>query len=379
MKKILHLTHTDISSDSRIIKEMKALNDEGYQVSGLGITLEEEEHKSLLNFSGEVKSISLASRRMDFLPRTIRHTLSLFELIAKMLPLAVKQKPEVIHCHDTLVLPLGVLVKLFTKAKLVYDAHELESDRNGLTGLQSKLTRFVEKTLWRFVDRLIVVSPSIDSWYQDNIGVKPSEVILNSPLLVGSESFSDNYLRQKFSIPEDEKIFLYVGILGIGRGIDLLVEAFSHKDVSAHLVFLGYGELAGYLQQRAEEFNNFHVHSAVPHADVVPIAKSADYGLCLIQNVSLSDYYCLPNKLFEYCFAGVPVLASNFPDIRAVVDAYNLGGYCELNADSVRSKVMELQGTTRLYHFNDVYPLSWQAQEEKIKKLYKTLFSIGLS
>ena len=46
--------------------------------------------------------------------------------------------------------------------------------------------------------------------------------------------------------------------------------------------------------------------------------------MCLIQNVSLSDYYCLPNKLFEYCFAEIPVLASNFPDISQTVEKYDL-------------------------------------------------------
>jgi hypothetical protein len=70
------------------------------------------------------------------------------------------------------------------------------------------------------------------------------------------------------------------------------------------VVFLGYGELSQDLKRLAAEHPNIHVHDAVPHSQVVPIAQSADFGLCLVQDVSLSDYYCLPNKLFEYYFAG---------------------------------------------------------------------------
>jgi hypothetical protein len=50
---------------------------------------------------------------------------TLFELVGRMLPRAVRERPDVIHCHDTLVLPLGCIVKWLTGAKLVYDAHEL--------------------------------------------------------------------------------------------------------------------------------------------------------------------------------------------------------------------------------------------------------------
>src|SRR5690554_1162225 len=165
MIKSLHLTHTDIESDSRILKEMGSLASAGYVVSGIGVVLEDGAQKSAAGFKAKISAIRLTSRRLTFLPRTLRHVLSLVELVAKMLPRAIQQRPGIIHCHDTLVLPLGVIVKFFTGARLVYDAHELESDRNGLTKLQSRLTRRAEKLLWRFVDALIVVSPSIDNWY----------------------------------------------------------------------------------------------------------------------------------------------------------------------------------------------------------------------
>jgi glycosyltransferase involved in cell wall biosynthesis len=374
-KNNLHLTHTDIESDSRILKEMGALAVAGYKISGLGVALNEGSQKSPIAFSADIGAIKLISRQWTFLPRTLRHVVSLFELVAKMLPNAIRKKPDIVHCHDTLVLPLGVIVKIFTGARLVYDAHELESDRNGLSRLQGRLTLWVEKILWRFVDALIVVSPSIQKWYCETLGVKKSTVILNAPLFIKNDDGGDNYLRHKFSIPRSHKIFIYVGILGEGRGLDLITQAFIDKNVSSHVVFLGYGELSDRLKKLAEKHSNLHVHDAVPHSQVVPVVKSADFGLCLIQNVSLSDYYCLPNKLFEYCFAGVPVLASDFPDIRSVVTEYGIGDCCDLEIDSIRKAVKDLEYSNKKFSFADIASLSWEAQQIKLVHLYEQLNS----
>lgn len=375
MKNTLHLTHTDIESDSRILKEMGALAGAGYAVSGIGVVLEEGAEKSAISFTADIDSIQLHSRKLTFLPRTLRHVASLCELVAKMLPRAIRQRPDVIHCHDTLVLPLGVIVKFFTRAKLIYDAHELESDRNGLTKLQGLLTLRAEKVLWRFVDALIVVSPSIERWYHETIGPKRSAVILNSPLFAEGLQKDENYLRMKFSIPVERKIFIYVGILGRGRGIDLLTDAFKDPQISSHIVFLGYGELSDELKRQAALHPNMHVHDAVPHSQVVPIVQSADFGLCLVQDVSLSDYYCLPNKLFEYCFAGVPVLASDFPDIRAVLSEYGIGEPCKLQADEIRDAILRLECSQSTFQFANLTPLSWQAQEQKLVALYQQCLS----
>lgn len=373
MKKVLHLTHTDIESDSRILKEMGALAAEGYTMSGIGVVLEEGAQKTSVTFSAHITSIKLRSRRLTFLPRTLRHVVTLCELMGKMLPRAIRERPQVIHCHDTLVLPLGCIVKWLTGAKLIYDAHELESNRNGLTRVQGALTLCVEKLLWRFVDALIVVSPSINDWYQKKIGLKQSEVILNSPLFHEMHLQNEGYLRKKFSIPDQNKIFIYVGILGQGRGLDLIAKAFQDTLITAHVVFLGYGELSKDLKHLAEKYPNFHVHDAVPHSQVVPIVQSADFGLCMVQNVSLSDYYCLPNKLFEYCFAGVPVLASDFPDIRALIDQYGIGECCELTVDSICDAILRIENTLPAFKFQNLLPLSWQAQEEKLIKLYEKI------
>ena len=99
--------------------------------------------------------------------------------------------------------------------------------------------------------------------------------------------------------------------------------------------------------------------------------KAADIGLCLVQNVSLSDYYCLPNKLFEYCFAGIPVLASDFPDISSLISEYNLGMCCSLDFDSIKQAVLDIERHGVDFNFHDLSPLAWQAQSEKLNNFYR--------
>jgi glycosyltransferase involved in cell wall biosynthesis len=348
--------------------------DNTYNIYGIGIITNVSHIEDLNGL--HIVPIQIRSNKLKFLPK-IRVILIAIEMITKILFKALKLKPKIIHCHDNTVLFTSVILKIFTGAKLIYDAHELESDRNGLTKTLGKMTFFTEKILWRYIDSLIVVSPSIEKWYKNNIGEKNSEIILNSPILKKDEVSinDDSYLRDYFNIASSSRIFLYIGILGRGRGIDLIIEAFKKEDITSSLVFLGYGELSDELKELAKKYPNIYVHDAVAHEKVVSVAKSADIGLCLIQNVSLSDYYCLPNKLFEYCFSEIPVLASDFPDIAKVVNEYNLGKCTKLDVENVYNAIKEFECMEVLPKINakDLYSLSWVAQEEKLIKLYKSM------
>ncbi|MCX6227053.1 MAG: glycosyltransferase, partial [Bacteroidia bacterium] len=352
-----------------------------YTLFGIGVAMDEGLAVSSQANTLKIDCIILKSRSFGFLPTFVRHAFSLIELSVKMSVKAIRIRPGIIHCHDTMVLPFGAILKLITGAKLIYDAHELESDRNGLTSILSKATLMAEKMFWPLVDYLITVSPSIQDWYQNNIGKKPSEVILNSPILgYGLESlhhFEENYLRGEYGIASNEMIFIYVGILGRGRGIQSLLDVFS-KQTRVHVVFMGFGEFEELVKNYADIYSNIHFHSTVPHEDVVEVVRSADVGLCMIGNVSLSDYFCLPNKLFEYCFAGVPVIASDFPDIVDVVTRFELGICCNQNNESIRTAV-ELFVSNKMNMNIDIETLEelgWEAQKTKLLNVYEYLSNL---
>lgn len=379
-KRILHLSHTDIRYDSRILKEMICVAKlPNVELFGIGVEMDEGNKIPSEAQSLNIRSINLAARKLTFLWPFLRHLFTIIELAIRIAVIALRFRPEIIHCHDVVVLPPAVLLKVLLRAKLVYDAHELESNRNGLTPFLSKATLVTERMLWPHVDFLITVSSSIERWYFQHLGEKSSKIILNSPVIATAtqqDCLPANYLRTKFSIPDPCKVFIYVGILGKGRGIELFLEIFS-RIKKAHLVFLGYGVLADLIEGQSKIHHNIHYHPAVNHNQVVSLVKSADVGLCLIENISLSDYYCLPNKLFEYIFAGVPVIASQFPDIAETVRQYTLGVCCDEQMESIERAV---QGFITGEHTvaidqERIHDLSWEVQDAKLTRLYEQVLA----
>lgn len=376
---VLHLSHTYVNVDARILKEMHALQVSGLPIDlqGLGVIMNEGGADSLLANDLQLDAIRLWSRGMTWLPRVIRHFLTFPEYTFKIAFSALRYKPHIVHCHDILALPVGALLKLVYGTKIIYDAHELESNMNSMSRLTGWMVYCVERCLWRYVDQFVTVSPSIAKWYQAQLSEKPTTLVYNSPLLNEQEqdsAFGPNYLRNKFKIPDDAKIFIYVGYFGQGRGIEQLIDMFKQIP-EAHLVFLGHGWMQEHIVKVIKDQWNIHFHPSVPHEQVVSVVRSANVGFCMIGNVSLSDYYCLPNKLFEYIFAGVSVIASDFPDIRQVVDQYQLGVCSEQDPASIKAAVESIVhgdvqtqvDTTKLWD------LSWKAQAGRLIALYGTV------
>jgi glycosyltransferase involved in cell wall biosynthesis len=373
--KILHLTHTDLRYDNRILKELEALGEEkSYDIFALGIFLDERAKFSSRKIRANILNLNLISNNIKNIPRSIKYFFVLIELSFKFFIHGVKIRPNVIHCHDTMVLPIGVLIKFFSKSTLIYDAHELESNKNGQSYLLSKFTLFIEKLCWDNVTHFISVSNSIINWYNVNFSFKKSTLILNSPTLNSITYQGDyRYFHRKYNIPNSELVFVYLGYFGKGRSIELLIEVFKNPKISAHLVFIGYGEMDFYIKSNQEQYENIHLHPSVSHENVVELVKSADVGFCLIENVSLSDYYALPNKLFEYIFASTPVIASNFPELANTVNKYNLGWLCNSDYDSINNLILDIESIKINKTFEDLYQLSWDFQKEKLNNIYKTL------
>lgn len=376
--RILHITHTDIRFDNRIIKEITSLsNNPKNTVYGIGIVCDEGSALNKLNdINAEIISLKLFIDNLNFLPKVLKHLFKFLELFIRIIFLNSKIRPDVVHCHDTLVLPIGFFIKLFLGKKLVYDAHELESNKNGQTKFLSRMTLVIEKLCYHSIDLLISVSPSIIKWYELNLGKKNNVIILNSPQIEKLATSIDQeikYLHNKFTIETDRLVFIYVGALAEGRGIEILLDAFRNPLVKSHIVFMGFGPLKEEILKNVHAVNNIHFHNPVRHDEVVKIVKHADVGLCFLQNISLSDYYCLPNKLFEYIFSGTPVLATNFPDISDLVSEYNLGICCDFNLTDLINSILTLEKNPPGRVSEDLHNLSWDAQGEKLISAYKTI------
>ena len=377
--KVLHLTHTDINKDPRIIKSIKAIDKLSWiEVYGIGI--QDSSHYSRrfeTKDSIDINTITLKlfSKKLTFLPNILRHLFTLLEFLLRSFFIINKFKPSVIHCHDTLALPIAILFKVFhSKLKVIYDAHELGSNRNGIDNFFSKIVYFFEKITWRFIDHFISVSPSIIKWYEEEYGRKKNTLILNSPEIETKKTKNSNGFRKKFLINDDEKLFIYVGEINKGRGITNLLEIF--KDLKSRILFLGYGPLVNKVKDFEKNYSNIHYHEAVEPDSLISLIQEADVGLCLVERVSLSDYFCLPNKLFEYAFAGLPVIASDFPDIKFLVEKYDLGVCCDSGSIKDVKKNIERYESIIKISKNDVsklHDLSWQKQELNLINVYRRL------
>lgn len=380
MKKILFISSSNILFDSRILKQINAAKNSKFKTLALGIDAEDASRKLKDKeiFIFKLKSRTLNEHLKNVEPRLFIQIFilpfTLLEVLFKFVPKVLRFKPELIHCSDYYLLPIAVVLKILCKSKIIYDVHELESKTNEISKLNSSYVLRLERLVWPFISATIHVSESIKNWYDVNIGPKETIIVYNSPILP-KKILKHNYFREFFSIKYNIKIFLYLGFLSKGRGIEQALRIFSNLSASVAIIFMGNGPLDKQILNKSKTCSNIFLHPAVSHKEVVKLSSSADFGYCMIENISLSDYYCLPNKLFEYTFSGLPVITSKFPELSRLVDSYNLGITAQPDDKSVEKSIKFLAhaGKERRYLDIDLYPLSWASQEIKLRLLFQRL------
>lgn len=322
--KNLHLFLTPFTHESRALKQSKSLIDSGlfdevlFAVSWTDHLPEREtidSHRSIWRVK-----LSIPEKRVIY-------RLRYYEWIARILVNPASDDVEVVQCHSLLSLPVGLLFKLFKRSKVIYDAHELETESNGLKGKRKLLYKIIERLFIPFVDAVMVVSDPIADWYEKHYPIPRPYVVRNIPSMKQNStvSRSDICLKNIFNIPENETLFIYVGGLFRGRGIELLLNAFAQADRTKHIVFMGYGEFEEKIQDYQRQFSNIHFHPAVSPDLVLSYTQTADVGISLIENICLSYYYCLPNKVFEYITSGLPIIVSDFPEMGKLIDNHDCG------------------------------------------------------
>jgi glycosyltransferase involved in cell wall biosynthesis len=135
-------------------------------------------------------------------------------------------------------------------------------------------------------------------------------------------------LLSDFGLPVDKRIVLLQGGLSAGRNLEVLVDAMHYvKDPSVVLVVLGDGLLLRSLQKMAQQeglAGRVYFHAAVPQNELLELTAAADAGVIPYQATCLNNHYCTPNKLFEFIAAGLPILATDLPEIRRLVETLHL-------------------------------------------------------
>jgi len=282
-----------------------------------------------------------------------------------------------INCHGVKVLPLSVLLKYsIGGAKLVYDAHELETETIGLHGFRKWITKQVERLLIRKADHCVFVGRAIEEWYIQQYGLDNTTVLYNCPTYKDTQQ--SNYFREKYAVPIEKSIFLYQGGIDEGRGITLLIKAFSHLADRAVLVIMGYGTLKDWVISQTKKYQNIHYHDAVHPDKLLDYTCCTDYGLSVIEDTSMSYKYCMPNKLFEYIMAKKPVLVSPTIEQRNFVIRYGVGEVAiDFSTEAIQQAALKLiDSSPSVYEVGinrvrDEY--NWEVQEKKLKDIYSKI------
>jgi len=385
-KKICMILGNPFINDNRVLREAGALSKAGYKVRLFASSDPKlPKYEKIDGF--EVIRLPVKNYS-PFRLKIYPYYTELYKSYQKL----VAEKAAIYHCHDLDTLLLGYWVAKKNKAKVIYDTHEYWPSRTGFTKrptdrirviLREPLFRIIEENLIRKVNGVISANETSASALAKYYGIKKPLTIYNYHSLE-NQKFSD-LLRTKLGL-KDKKIVLYLGGINFGRGILELVKALQHLNNNFHLVFLGKGPYKEKAEQLAKRFNldkRVHFPPAVPPKEVIKWASSADVGVSPIQNISKSYYFSSPNKVFEYLMAGLPIAVSDFPEMKMILNKYDVGEVFDpdspksianaikkIFADKTRYKKLK---ENSLMAAREYY--NWEKESKKLISLYRELLS----
>lgn len=318
--------------DSRVEKEARTLSGAGYAVT---VVCKAADGLPSVEERDGIRVLRVARSRLPIPGLRFLLNSRRFERVL------AETRPQILHAHDSDTLGPVAATARRLGIPFVYDAHELwlGQGRWGRSWLWFAFMYLffsvLERRLIRRSAAQVTVSPPIARWLEQRYHLRHVELLPNYPE-AGPESRRDlRSLIDRQRLPLEAPIVLYLGGLMEERGLEALVQSIALWRSDAHLVLLGRGTLEDSLRRLAAEtgvHQRVHMLAPVPPDEVVGWAASADVGVSPLVPSSLNNRYSLGNKLFQYMAAGLPVVASDFPQVRDVVVGSD-AGLCVDTAD----------------------------------------------
>lgn len=368
----VHLYPSTLVFETRIEKIVEVINDTHLfeQVWVIGTGDEELPEVELRTNRIKFFRIYTSNKSQDILGKIIKfakYYLSVWWMLRN-------ESVGCINAHSLSVLPLAIILKFLKKSTVVYDTHELETETPSLIGVRRNIAKVVERIFIKHVNCVFCVSESIADWYKEEYAIKRPLVVLNSPEY--TQISKSTYLRDRLSLSSEKIICLYFGLLEPHRGIEQLIKSFAILDKSKYvLVFIGYGSLSALIQASKSIDSNVFLLPPIKQSDLSQVACSADIGLCLIQPTSKSYDFCMPNKLFEYMSAGLPVIVGPCKSLIQFVNKNKIGVVAEvIEPEEIAASIQKLESFL-MPAFNEhvrtvFHDTSWQSQAIILKRAY---------
>jgi glycosyltransferase involved in cell wall biosynthesis len=375
--RIAMLLHKSVEYDSRVRREADALASAGHQVWVL----------ELAEVPGGAAGLDGFTRRSCLPPSWLRRWLPFHLYRASFLLYflwgIVRVRPDVVHAHDAAMLLPGAIGARLVGARLVYDSHELAT---GVPYRDAGWAWFVAALEGAIVPRcaaVITVSDGIAERLQQRyrLAARPT-VVRNVSALTPQ---GPGGLRSRLGLDRSSPLVLHQGAPAPERGCENLIRATARLD-GVTTVFLGDAE-AGYRSELDAIIGQEGVADRVALLPSVGLNEllgytaEADVGVTLLRDICENHRLALPNKLFEYIAAGVPVLASALPETERLIRQYGVGWCVEGAGDDALvdglsralagSHDPELGERLRLA----AAELRWPVERRRVVDLYQALSS----
>lgn len=373
------LTTSEIFHDTRILNQAKTLAKK-YDVTIIG---RKYSGQKIIKFPFKIKLIKYLKLPL--------FKLNILSSLISIIKATWRQNPDIYHAHDLDGLVCAFPAALLKRKILIYDSHELWSKLypfENLKGIQWLLAPLEKLLIWR-INKGITVNNSIGR-YLKNKYHKDFITLYNVADLTRSQKSQKPTLnkrvnkkvniRQRFP---HQKIILHLGAADEGRGLEQIIQAAKFLPKNFVIIFIGGGKTQKIISQLVKDRGletKIYLLPAVLPSDINSIIKQADLGLALSQKISLSYYYSLPNKIFQYLAANLPILGSNFPEFKKIILKNKIGEVVDpSNPRLISQKIQTLTSKSNQKKFrHHLYGLAksqynWYMESQKLLKLYQDL------
>ena len=245
------------------------------------------------------------------------------EYNVRLLLFLLFSKADIYLSNDTDTLVSNYLASAIRKKALVFDAHEMFPEVPELTQKPFSKSIWTKIEDWIFprLKHCYTVCESIADNYNRRYGIS-MQVVRNIPF-----SEPGIHVDKKELASNGKRVLLYQGAVNVGRGVEWMIEAMPYLDDCIFYI-AGDGDVMPEIRAKVKDLNlenRVVLLGKIPLEELPSYTRSADIGISLLANMGLNYYYSLPNRIFDFMRAGVPVLATDFPEIRRMIDRYGIG------------------------------------------------------
>ncbi len=292
------------------------------------------------------------------------------------------RKVDVLVANDLDTLFPNYLVSRIKRIPLIYDTHELFCEVPELqqSSVKKKIWKGLERFLFPKMKYVFTVNDSIAKIYQEEYKI-PVQVIRNMPRGQSSLGPATELAKAELGLPEDKKIILLQGAgINIDRGAEEAVGAMRFME-GAMLLIIGSGDVIPSLKNMVADLQ---LEDKVRFVDKIPFpllcqyTRLADIGLTLDKDSNINYRYSLPNKLFDYIHAGIPVIGSDLVEVRKIIEQYKIGAVLtDTKSDTLAEllkKVLYDPEQMKIWKENTklaAQELCWEMDEGRIMDVFK--------